>query len=55
MVVKVKPKPLFGGAGKRDHAQDIAVFSRQLATMMKSGVPIVQSMEIMAAARRTRR
>jgi type IV pilus assembly protein PilC len=46
--VKVKPKPLFGAAGKRITPGDIAVFSRQLATMMKSGVPIVQSMEIMA-------
>ena len=40
-VVKAKPKPLFGGAGKRITPKDIAVFSRQIATMMKSGVPIV--------------
>jgi len=45
-VVKPKPKPLFGGAGKKVSARDIAVFSRQLATMMKSGVPIVNSLEI---------
>ncbi len=45
-VVKVKPKPMFGGAGKKIGARDIAVFSRQLATMMKSGVPIVMSLEI---------
>ncbi|MDH5831314.1 type II secretion system F family protein [Luteimonas sp. M1R5S18] len=45
-VVKVKPKPLFGGAGKTVSAKDIAVFSRQLATMMKSGVPIVMALEI---------
>ena len=45
-VVKPKPKPLFGAAGKTISAKEIAVFSRQLATMMKSGVPIVQSMEI---------
>jgi type IV pilus assembly protein PilC len=45
-VVKVKPKPLFGAAGKTIGAKDIAVFSRQLATMIKSGVPIVQSLEI---------
>lgn len=45
-VVKVKPKPLFGGAGKNVTAKDIAVFSRQLATMMKSGVPIVMALEI---------
>ncbi|MEG3192750.1 type II secretion system F family protein [Lysobacter sp. D1-1-M9] len=48
-VVKVKPKPLFGSSGKRITPGDIAVFSRQLATMMKSGVPIVTSMEIIAS------
>jgi type IV pilus assembly protein PilC len=47
-VVKPKPKPLFGGAGKKITPLDIAVFSRQLATMMKSGVPIISSMEIIA-------
>ena len=45
-VVKVKPKPLFGSGGGSIKAKDIAVFSRQLATMMKSGVPIVNSLEI---------
>lgn len=45
-VVKAKPKPLFGGSGKKISARDIAVFSRQIATMMKSGVPIVQALEI---------
>ncbi|WP_452299588.1 type II secretion system F family protein [Luteimonas yanweni] len=45
-VVKPKPKPLFGSAGKTISAKDIAVFSRQLATMIKSGVPVVQSLEI---------
>ncbi len=45
-VVKVKPKPMFGGKGKKISARDIAVFSRQLATMMKSGVPIVMALEI---------
>jgi len=45
-VVKVKPKPLFGAAGKPVSPKEIAFFSRQLATMMKSGVPIVTSLEI---------
>ena len=45
--VKKKPKPLFGAAvGKRITAKDIAVFSRQMSTMMSSGVPLVQSFEI---------
>src|SRR5678815_5523071 len=51
-VVKPKPKPLFGGAGKRVSSKEIAVFSRQLATMMKSGVPIVTAFEIMAGGQK---
>ena len=43
--VKKKPKPMFGGKTKITPA-DIAIFSRQMATMMKSGVPLVQSFEI---------
>ena len=45
-VVKPKPKPLFGSAGSRITPKEIAFFSRQMATMMKSGVPIVGSLEI---------
>lgn len=45
-VVKPKPKPLFGAAGSPIKPKDIAFFSRQMATMMKSGVPIVGSLEI---------
>ncbi len=44
--VKKRPKPLFSGANKKITAKDIAVFSRQMATMMSSGVPLVQSFEI---------
>lgn len=44
--VKKKSKPLFGAAGKKITAKDIAIFSRQMATMMSSGVPLVQSFEI---------
>ncbi len=44
--VRRKPKALFGGAGKPISPKDIAVFSRQLATMLKSGVPLVGSLEI---------
>jgi len=46
--VKVKGKPLMGGTGRRITPLDIAIFSRQLATMMKSGVPIVGAIEIIA-------
>jgi type IV pilus assembly protein PilC len=48
-VVKPKPKPLFGKAGKPVTPKEIAFFSRQMATMMKSGVPIVQSLEIIGS------
>ena len=48
-VVKVKPKPLFGSAGKRVTPLDIAIFSRQIATMMKAGVPIVGALEIISS------
>lgn len=54
-VVKPKPKPLFGGAGKAITARDIAFFSRQIATMLKSGVPIVTSMEILAGGQKNPR
>lgn len=46
--VRKKPKPLFGGKGSRIKPKDIAVFSRQLATMLKSGVPLVTAFQIIA-------
>ncbi|MCE2943527.1 MAG: type II secretion system F family protein [Lysobacteraceae bacterium] len=46
--IKPKPKPLFGSAGKTVGPADITFFSRQMATMMASGVPMVQSLEILA-------
>ena len=46
--VRKKAKPLFGRQGKAIKAADIAVFTRQLATMMKAGVPLVQSFDIVA-------
>jgi len=44
--VKKKPKALFSSSGAKITSKDITVFSRQLATMMSSGVPLVQSFEI---------
>ena len=46
--VRKKPKALFGGQGKAIKAADIAIFTRQLATMLKAGVPLVQSFDIVA-------
>ena len=45
--VKKKSKPLFGGS-KKITPFDIAMLTRQLATMMKAGVPLVQSFDIVA-------
>ncbi len=42
--VKKKPKDLFGAA--KPEPADIAIFARQIATMMQAGVPLVQSFEI---------
>jgi type IV pilus assembly protein PilC len=42
-----KQSQAFKSGGKVD-AADIAVFSRQLATMLASGIPLVQSFEIVA-------
>lgn len=46
--VSKKAKPLFGSGGKAIKPADIAVFSRQMATMMKAGVPLVQAFDIVA-------
>jgi type IV pilus assembly protein PilC len=43
--VRKKAKPLFGGS-KKIKPSEISIFSRQLATMMSSGVPLVQAFEI---------
>ncbi|MGV8992134.1 MAG: type II secretion system F family protein [Thiobacillus sp.] len=46
-VTKVKKQStLFGGGGKRITDKDITLFTRQLATMMKAGVPLLQSFDI---------
>lgn len=44
--VRKKPKSLFGEARRKIAPKDIAIFTRQLATMMTSGVPLVQAFEI---------
>lgn len=53
--VKPKSKPLFGAAGSPIKPKDIAFFSRQMATMMKSGVPIVSSLDIIASGHKNPR
>ena len=45
--IKKKSKPLFSGR-KKITPFDIATFTRQMATMMKAGVPLIQSFDIVA-------
>ncbi|QRP64716.1 type II secretion system F family protein [Rhodanobacter sp. FDAARGOS 1247] len=46
--VRERSKPLFGSSGSSVKPGDVAVFSRQIATMMASGVPMVQAFDIIA-------
>ena len=46
LVNKVKKRRLSGG--KSIKQKDIAVFTRQLSTMMRAGVPLIQSFDIVA-------
>ena len=48
--VRKKPKPLFGSGGKSIRPRDIAVFTRQLATMLNAGIPLVQAFSIISSA-----
>lgn len=45
--VNKKSESLFASGGKVK-AQDIAIFSRQLATMMRAGVPLIQAFDIIS-------
>ncbi|NOR79507.1 MAG: type II secretion system F family protein, partial [Methyloprofundus sp.] len=44
--IRKKPKPIFSKAKRAIGTKDIAIFARQLATMLESGVPLVQSFDI---------
>src|SRR5437762_5837241 len=46
LITKVKKRRLSGG--KSIKQKDIALFTRQLATMMRAGVPLIQSFDIVA-------
>jgi type IV pilus assembly protein PilC len=46
LVTKVKKRRVSGGRAIKQ--KDIAVFTRQLATMMRAGVPLIQSFDIVA-------
>lgn len=47
--VKEKRDSIFGQSGKPITTRDIAIFARQIATMMQSGVPIVQALDIIGS------
>ncbi len=46
LVIKIKKRAM--RTGKKIKPKDIAIFTRQLATMMKAGVPLLQSFDIVA-------
>lgn len=48
VVKKVKKVSALSDKGKKITTGDISVFTRQLATMMRSGVPLLQSFDIVA-------
>ncbi|MGJ8581950.1 MAG: type II secretion system F family protein, partial [Psychromonas sp.] len=45
--IKKKPKPLIS-FGDKVQPMDIAIVSRQIATMLNAGVPLVQSLQLIA-------
>ncbi len=53
-VVK-KKKPFFDKKNKKITSADITIFSRQLATMIESGIPLVQSFDIVAKGQSNKR
>ncbi|QDP72537.1 type II secretion system F family protein [Legionella israelensis] len=50
-----KRKSLFDRANKKITQADITVFSRQLATMIEAGIPLVQSFDIVAKGQSNKR
>lgn len=47
-VSSIKPKPKGFGFSNRIKNQDISIFARQLATMMRAGIPLIQSFDMVA-------
>ena len=46
--IKAKPKPLFGEKSKKIKAGEIALITRQISTMLRAGVSLVKTLEIVA-------
>ena len=53
--VAKKRKPFFDKKNKKITSGDITVFSRQLATMIQSGIPLIQSFDIVAKGQSNKR
>jgi type IV pilus assembly protein PilC len=49
VATKIKKQSKAFSAGGKPSAADIAIFSRQLATMLGAGIPLVQAFEIVGA------
>lgn len=50
-----KRASLFGGRQRKIKQADITIFSRQMATMIESGIPLVQSFDIVAKGQTNKR
>lgn len=48
--IKMKPRPLFSFSKQKIPSSMIALFTRQIATMLSAGIPIVQALGILAQA-----
>ena len=46
MTVKVKPKPLFGESKGKIKSTDIVFFTRQMATMLRAGMPVMRALQL---------
>src|SRR5512134_1234541 len=53
--VKEKPKELKFSIGGRVKTKDLVLFTRQFATMINAGLPLVQSLDILAAQQPNKR
>ena len=53
--ISKKRKPLFDRQNKQIKQGDITIFSRQIATMIQAGIPIIQSFDIVAKGQSNKR
>lgn len=53
--ISKKRESLFSSANRKIQQEDITVFARQLATMIQSGIPLVQSFEVVGKGQANKR